>query len=78
MFGCFKSYRGAVVLTGTVLVGGYLVIWHGQHLAAALPFVVLAACPLMHLFGHRHHHGHHQDQDHSPNPGDHSKSNPKG
>ncbi|HLA02181.1 MAG TPA: DUF2933 domain-containing protein [Aestuariivirga sp.] len=60
MFSCFTSYRGWVVLGLAILLGGYLVIWHGAHLAAALPFLVLAACPLMHIFmhkGHGHHHG---------------------
>ena len=60
MFSCFKSYRGWAVLGLAALLGGYLVIWHGAHLAVALPFLVLAACPLMHIFmhrGHGHHHG---------------------
>jgi hypothetical protein len=60
MFGCFKSYRGWAVLGLAALLGGYLLIWHGAHLAAVLPFLVLAACPLMHIFMHRgrgHHHG---------------------
>lgn len=60
MFKCFKSYQGWTMLGLAVLLGGYLVIWHGAHLAAILPFLVLAACPLMHIFmhkGHGHHHG---------------------
>jgi hypothetical protein len=38
----------------------YLLYWHWQHLLDALPFLVVLACPLMHLFmhhGHGHHHG---------------------
>ncbi len=62
MFNCFKSYRGWAVLGLAVLLGGYLVIWHGAHLAVALPFLVLAACPIMHVFMHRGH-GHHHGQD---------------
>lgn len=61
MFGCFKSLRGRIVLALTVVVAGYLVIWHGAHLAAALPFLVILACPLMHLFMHG---GHGSDADH--------------
>ncbi len=60
MFSCFKSYRGWIALGVAVLLGGYLVVWHGAHLAAALPFLVLAACPFVHIFmhrGHGHHHG---------------------
>jgi len=62
MFSCFRSFRGWAVLGLAALLGGYLVIWHGAHLAAVLPFVVLAACPLMHIFMHGRH-GHHHGQD---------------
>lgn len=63
MFRCFRAARGQIVLLSALLLAVYLVVWHGQHLAAALPVVVLLACPLMHLFmhgahgGHGHHHG---------------------
>lgn len=69
MFSCFKSYRSWAVLGLAALFGGYLVIWHGAHLAAALPFLVLAACPLMHIFmhgGHGHHHGQDTSKDIPP------------
>ena len=66
MFSCFGSYGIWVVLGIAVLLGGYLVIWHGAHLAAVLPFLVLAACPLMHIFMHGGH-GHHHGQDTSEN-----------
>ena len=62
MFSCFKSYRGKAVLGLAVLLGGYFVIWHSAHVAAVLPFLVLAACPLMHIFMHKGH-GHHHGQD---------------
>lgn len=52
MFTCFKTYRGWSVLGLAVLAGGYLAVWHGAHVAAALPFLVILACPLMHLFMH--------------------------
>ena len=61
MFSCFKSYRGWVILGAAAALGGYLAIWHSTHVAAVLPFLVIAACPLMHIFmhrGHGHHHGH--------------------
>jgi Protein of unknown function (DUF2933) len=66
MFSCFRSYRIWVVLGLAIVLGGYLVIGHGAHLAAALPFLVLAACPLMHIFMHKGH-GHHHGQDTSKN-----------
>ena len=62
MFRCFRAARGQIVLLAALLLAVYLVVWHGQHLAAALPVVVLLACPLMHLFMHGGHggHGHHR------------------
>jgi hypothetical protein len=47
-----------VLLVIAVVVGGYFAIWHQQHVAAALPFLVILACPLMHLFMHGGHGGH--------------------
>ena len=57
MFRCFSSWKGWAILAIAVVVGGYLVIWHQQHVALVLPVLVLAACPLMHLFMH-HQRGH--------------------
>lgn len=38
----------------------FLLMEHRQHLFAALPYLILLLCPLMHLFMHHgHHHGHH-------------------
>ena len=64
---------------GLVVVGGiaayFLLAEHRAHIAGALPYLLLLACPLMHLFmhgghgGHRHHH--HQDK---PSPDDSGKS----
>lgn len=49
---------GRWVFWGFALVAVYfLYTEHRAHLFSALPFLLLAACPLMHLF---HHHGGHQ------------------
>lgn len=58
MFSCFRTAKGMVLLVVAVVVGGYFAIWHRQHVAAALPFLVILACPLMHLFMHGGHGGH--------------------
>lgn len=58
MFRCFRNARGLLLLLGSIAVAAYLVIWHGAHLAAALPIVLLLACPLLHLFMHGGHGGH--------------------
>jgi hypothetical protein len=48
--------RSGIVFCGFMLVGGfYLFTEHTAHLFGALPFLLILACPLMHLF---HHHGH--------------------
>ena len=58
MFRCFRNARGLLLLLGVVLIAAYLVIWHGQHLAAALPVLLLLACPFMHLLMDGGHGGH--------------------
>jgi len=55
--------RSKLVLVGFLLVVAYF-LWteHQAHVIQFLPFLLLAACPLMHVFmhgGHSHrHHGH--------------------
>jgi hypothetical protein len=51
----------AVFLFGLALLASQ----HLQHIVGMLPYVLLLACPLMHLFGHGHHH--HSHDNHSPN-----------
>ena len=41
-----------------VIVGIYLVVDHGQHLAPYLPFAFLLGCLFMHIFMHGGHVGH--------------------
>ena len=39
-------------------VGLYLLVTHTEHVLGALPYLLLIACPLLHVFGHGgHHHG---------------------
>lgn len=58
MFRCFTNPKGLLLL-GLVTAGAaYLVFWHGAHLAAVAPLLLVLACPLMHVFMHRGHHGH--------------------
>lgn len=48
-----------IVLFGFLLViGFFLITEHGAHLLGILPWLLLLACPLMHIFhGHGHHGG---------------------
>jgi hypothetical protein len=61
------SQRGVAlpwVFFGLLLVAGFFFFTeHRAHLLGALPFVLLALCPLMHLF-HRGHGGHGSHQGH--------------
>lgn len=55
--------RGMWVLLGFLAVAGYFLLTeHRAHAFAFLPYLLVLACPLMHLF-HRHGgHGSHQAQ----------------
>lgn len=55
-----------------LLAGGvyYLLTEHLTHVSQAIPYLILLACPLMHLF---HGHGHHGHQGHA-----HPKDGPSG
>lgn len=52
-----RHKAGRLVFLGFALIALYfLYTEHRAHLFAALPYLLLAACPLMHLFHHGHHH----------------------
>jgi len=56
-----RSKLGWTVTFALVALAAYLLWTHTGHVVATLPFLLLLACPLMHLFGHQHgHHGHNQ------------------
>jgi hypothetical protein len=56
--GHHASRRSQWVLVGFLLTAAFF-LWteHRAHLLGILPYLLLAACPLMHLFHHGH--GHH-------------------
>ena len=64
----FWSSRYAIEL---LVIGGvavyFLLTEHLAHVVGALPFLLLLACPLMHVFMHRGH-GHHHEQNQSGKP----------
>ena len=84
-----KSFWGSRYSIGLIVLGGiaayFLLSEHRAHFFGALPFLLLLACPLMHVFMHRghgrhpggqgHHHGDQQGPDtpappHRPKTGD--------
>jgi hypothetical protein len=47
------------VLMGFLAIAAFFLFTeHRAHLLGALPFLLLALCPLLHFFGHRGHGGH--------------------
>ena len=56
-------------------LGAYLLVYHTSHIILALPYVLLLACPLMHLFMHRRH-GHQQGGVHDAGHSDSSRHTP--
>ena len=52
----FTAKASFLLLCG--LAAAFVLYWHWQHVIDALPFLVVLACPLMHLFMH-HGHGSH-------------------
>ncbi len=60
-----KQIRYRLVLGGFLAVAAFfLLAEHRAHVFALLPYALLLACPLMHLFmhhGHGHGHGHRHD-----------------
>lgn len=61
---------GRWVFWGFILIIGYfLVTEHRAHVVQYLPFLLLLACPLMHLFhGHGGHGGHGRDEESKDRP----------
>lgn len=67
-----KTYWGSRYAVGLIVMGAialyFLLTEHQAHFFSALPFLLLLACPFMHLFmhhGHGGHGGHGVGEDHS-------------
>lgn len=63
--GKFKLKANWVLLGFLAIAGFFLIAEHKAHVLPFLPFVLLLACPLMHVFMHRGH-GDHADHEHHP------------
>jgi hypothetical protein len=60
LIGCLLSWKGVLFILALAAISYYLLTVHKEHLAVALPYFFLLACPLMHIFGHGKH-GHEKD-----------------
>ena len=54
----FASRTGIVLVVFLAIAAFYLFTEHRAHLFGVLPWLLLLACPLMHVFMHRGHGGH--------------------
>ena len=55
----FWTSRTFLVFLGFAAIAGFLLLSeHRAHALGALPFLLLLACPLLHVFMHRGHGGH--------------------
>lgn len=53
----WRSRNGTALLVLAAVGAFFLTTEHRAHLLGALPYLLLLACPLMHLFMHHGHHG---------------------
>lgn len=71
----FWRSKAAIVACGFLLVGAFFLLTeHWAHVLGVLPYLLILACPLMHLFMHKGHgghggHGHHQSKKRTPDSG---------
>lgn len=52
------SRTGVATIVAVSVLGFLIYTGHGAHLLGWLPFLLIAACPLMHIFMHGGHGGH--------------------
>jgi hypothetical protein len=60
-----RSRAGIALLGFLAIAGFFLFTEHRAHVLGVLPFVLVALCPLLHLFGHGGH-GHGTDKGDKP------------
>jgi hypothetical protein len=51
----WQTRSGAVLLGFLAIAGFFLVTEHTAHVLGVLPYLLLLACPLLHMFMHRGH-----------------------
>ncbi|PKA43282.1 DUF2933 domain-containing protein (plasmid) [Rhizobium sullae] len=60
----WSTYSRTVFIAFAVIAAGLVAYEHRVHVLGVLPWLLILACPLMHMFMH-HGHGGHTGQDHS-------------
>lgn len=59
----WRSRTGLALLGFLVIAGFFLFTEHRAHVLGVLPLVLVALCPLLHLFGHGGHDHTHRPED---------------
>ena len=65
-----KAVFNVILLVFLGIAFFFLITEHQAHFFGALPYLLLLACPFMHMFMHRGHKGHHHDQQHDTSRGE--------
>ncbi len=68
MIGFLGTKSVLAITLAAAALGVYLLATHTGHTLAAVPYLLLLACPLMHVFGHHHGGGHRPDGNQSAEP----------
>lgn len=71
-----NSYGRLIMITAAAVLATYLLTRHQSHMLQLLPYLVLIACPLMHLFMHGGHGGHKADDRRGTGPADDGSRSP--
>ena len=64
----WRHAAGMAVATAAIVAGFYLLREHGGHMLGLWPYLLLLACPLMHLMHGHGGHSHSGHADHTPEP----------
>ncbi len=73
--GSFLTSRAGIALLILLAIAGFLLFTeHRAHVLGAGLFLLLLACPLLHIFMHGGHSGHDEDESGSPSPGERKRS----
>jgi peptidoglycan/LPS O-acetylase OafA/YrhL len=71
----WRTPLGIVTCGFLIVAGFFLLTEHTAHVFGVLPYLLILACPLMHLFMHHGHHGGH-GQPPAPNPDNETEGRP--
>ena len=64
----WRSRDGVIMVIFLAFAGFFLITEHRAHVFQYLPWLIILACPFLHLFMH-HGHGNHRDHNNSDNDG---------